>query len=104
MAIKSAGTYMQISDLCKSCSKQNICGNGMTDYYCTGYAPCVETRMNFSLADFAALKKRNEQITSVISLGNEIIIYDNNVVFGQKTQNALKKLYRKQKKNRRRWG
>lgn len=39
MTIKSAGTYMQISDLCKSCSKQNFCGNGMTNHYCTGYAP-----------------------------------------------------------------
>ncbi len=36
---ESAGTYMQISDLCKSCSKQNFCGNGMTNHYCTGYAP-----------------------------------------------------------------
>ena len=30
---------MQISDLCKSCSKQNFCGNGITNHYCTGYAP-----------------------------------------------------------------
>lgn len=60
--------------------------------------------MEFSLADFDTLKKRNEQITSFISLGNEIIIYDKNVVFGEKVENALKKLYRKQIKNRRRWG
>ena len=39
MPIKSAGTYMQLSNLCKRCSKQSFCGNGMTDYYCTGYEP-----------------------------------------------------------------
>ena len=63
-----------------------------------------ETRMKFSLADFEELKKRDEKVTSVISLGGEIIIYKDNVVFGEKIQNALKKLYRKQIKNRRRWG
>ena len=30
---------MQISDLCSSCSRQNFCGNGITNHYCTGYAP-----------------------------------------------------------------
>lgn len=39
MAIKSAGTYMQLSNLCRRCSKQSFCGNGMTDYFCTGYEP-----------------------------------------------------------------
>ena len=39
MPIKSAGTYMQLSNLCKRCSKKNFCGNGMTDYFCTGYEP-----------------------------------------------------------------
>ena len=39
MAIKSAGTYMQLSNLCNRCSKRNFCGNGMTDYFCTGYEP-----------------------------------------------------------------
>ena len=37
---------MQISSLCKSCSKQSYCGNGTTDYYCTGYAPMVYTEAN----------------------------------------------------------
>ncbi len=46
MTVKTAGTYMQMRDLCNSCSKQNYCGNGTTGYYCTGYAPIVYTWIN----------------------------------------------------------
>ena len=33
-----------MTELCKSCARQNICGNNITKYNCTGYAPYVETR------------------------------------------------------------
>ena len=33
-----------MSELCKSCARQNICGNNITKYNCTGYMPYVETR------------------------------------------------------------
>lgn len=33
-----------MTELCKSCYRQNFCGNNTTTDYCTGYAPYVETR------------------------------------------------------------
>ena len=33
-----------MTELCKSCARQNICGNNITKYNCTGYMPYVETR------------------------------------------------------------
>ena len=33
-----------MTELCKSCARQKICGNNTTTDYCTGYAPYVETR------------------------------------------------------------
>lgn len=33
-----------VTELCKSCARQNICGNNITKYNCTGYMPYVETR------------------------------------------------------------
>ena len=60
--------------------------------------------MNIRFFDFEEIKKRNEKVTSVISLGNEIVICKNEVLFGEKIQEALKKECRKQVKNRRKWG
>ena len=33
-----------MTELCKSCARQNFCGNNTTTDYCTGYMPYVETR------------------------------------------------------------
>lgn len=33
-----------MTELCKSCARQNICGSDISKHYCTGYAPYVETR------------------------------------------------------------
>ena len=33
-----------MTELCKSCARQNICGSNITKYNCTGYTPYVETR------------------------------------------------------------
>ena len=33
-----------MTELCKSCARQNICGSNITKYNCTGYIPYVATR------------------------------------------------------------
>ena len=33
-----------MTELCRHCARQNICGNNITNYYCTGYIRYVETR------------------------------------------------------------
>ena len=79
MPIKSAGTYMQISDLCSSCSKQNFCGNGMTDYYCTGYAPQVETVSDIKVPPFTDGEKEVVEATKRIANGKLICDVDDDI-------------------------
>ena len=62
--ITSAGTYMQITQLCRSCSRQNFCGNGMTDYYCTGHTPIVQT--DIITPPFTDLQKKVIEATETI--------------------------------------
>ena len=31
-----------MTELCKSCLKQNFCNNDMTDTYCSGYRPRID--------------------------------------------------------------
>ena len=33
-----------MTELCRHCARQNICGNDITNHYCTGYIQYVETR------------------------------------------------------------
>ena len=70
---------MQISDLCSSCSKQNFCGNGMTDYYCTGYAPRVETVSDIKVPPFTDGQKEVIEATERIANGKLICDVDDNI-------------------------
>ena len=46
-----------MSDLCKNCSRKNLCGNTITKGYCTGYQQAVPVKWTNKVQTFKNKKK-----------------------------------------------